>query len=169
MYDNYLVFEPWKIFKSYAFLGNARTPYSTLYDISTETVVLSVAGLIPGYYATFFFIDRWGRIPIQNMGFAALTLLFIGLGASYHALSKTSAGQKGIFALYCIANFFQNFGPNSTTFIIPGEAFPTRYRSTAHGISAASGRLGIVMAQLVVFFLEKNNEDVCSANYVQYV
>lgn len=26
--------------------------------------------------------------------------------------------------------------------VIPGEVFPTRYRSTAHGISAASGKLG---------------------------
>ncbi|RUP47658.1 hypothetical protein BC936DRAFT_145483 [Jimgerdemannia flammicorona] len=30
------------------------------------------------------------------------------------------------------------FGPNATTFIYPGEMFPTRYRSTCHGISAAS-------------------------------
>lgn len=51
--------------------------------------------------------------------------------------------------LYCLANFFQNFGPNTTTFIVPGEVFPTRYRSTAHGISAASGKFGAVIAQLV--------------------
>ena len=39
-------------------------------------------------------------------------------------------------------------GPNTTTFIIPGEAFPTRYRSTSHGISAASGKLGAIVAQV---------------------
>lgn len=43
---------------------------------------------------------------------------------------------------------FQNFGPNATTFIIPGEVFPTRYRSTGHGISAASGKLGAIVAQV---------------------
>lgn len=123
----------------------------------------------PGYYATFFFIDKWGRIPIQKLGFASLTLLFIVLGASYDSLAKTSSGQKGVFAIYCVANFFQNFGPNSTTFIIPGEAFPTRYRATAHGLSAAPGRLGILIAQLVVFFLEKTNEDKCTQSYVRYV
>lgn len=42
----------------------------------------------------------------------------------------------------------QNFGPNTTTFIVPGEVFPTRYRSTAHGISAASGKLGAIVAQV---------------------
>ncbi|KAG8937788.1 Inorganic phosphate transporter pho84, partial [Tulasnella sp. 408] len=41
-----------------------------------------------------------------------------------------------------------NFGPNTTTFIIPGEVFPTRYRSTSHGISAASGKLGAIVAQV---------------------
>ena len=32
--------------------------------------------------------------------------------------------------------------------MIPGEAFPTRYRSTSHGISAASGKLGAIVAQV---------------------
>lgn len=58
-------------------------------------------------------------------------------------------GAKGAFVfLYCMANFFQNFGPNTTTFIVPGEVFPTRYRSTGHGISAASGKLGAIVAQV---------------------
>ena len=42
---------------------------------------------------------------------------------------------------------------NTTTFIIPGEVFPTRYRSTAHGISAASGKFGAIIAQIMAFKL----------------
>lgn len=38
-------------------------------------------------------------------------------------------------------------GPNTTTFIVPGEVFPTRYRSTSHGISAASGKIGSIIGQ----------------------
>jgi hypothetical protein len=53
--------------------------------------------------------------------------------------------------LYCLANFFQNFGPNVTTFVIPGEVFPTRYRSTGHGFSAACGKLGAIVAQVIFF------------------
>ena len=67
-------------------------------------------------------------------------------GFGYHAILNHS--QDAFVFLYCLANFFQNFGPNTTTFVIPGEAFPTRYRSTAHGISAASGKLGAVVAQV---------------------
>ena len=31
------------------------------------------------------------------------------------------------------------FGPNATTFVTPVELFTTKYRSSLHGISAASG------------------------------
>jgi MFS transporter, PHS family, inorganic phosphate transporter len=58
---------------------------------------------------------------------------------------------KAFFVLYCLASFFANFGPNVTTFIIPGEIFPTRYRSTAHGITAASGKLGAIISQAIFF------------------
>jgi PHS family inorganic phosphate transporter-like MFS transporter len=70
------------------------------------------------------------------------------LGFAYHPLTKTKSASNGFVTLYCLANFFQNFGPNTTTFVVPGEVFPTRYRSTAHGISAASGKLGAVIAQV---------------------
>lgn len=73
---------------------------------------------------------------------------FFPKGFGYDKLLASAAGQKAFVFLYCLTNFFQNFGPNTTTFVVPGEAFPTRYRSTAHGISAASGKLGAVVAQL---------------------
>ena len=69
-------------------------------------------------------------------------------GFGYDKLTATSSSRGAFVFLYCLANFFQNFGPNTTTFIVPGEAFPTRYRSTAHGISAASGKLGAVISQV---------------------
>ncbi|EGN98965.1 hypothetical protein SERLA73DRAFT_108199 [Serpula lacrymans var. lacrymans S7.3] len=122
--------------------------YSNLYNICVGNLVLSVAGLIPGYWVSFLFIDSWGRKPIQLMGFTMLAILFIIMGFAYDRLNATSAGRNAFVFLYCLANFFQNFGPNTTTFIVPGEAFPTRYRSTAHGISAASGKLGAIIAQV---------------------
>ena len=63
-------------------------------------------------------------------------------------------------ALYCLANFFQNFGPNTTTFVVPGEVFPTRYRSTAYGISAACGKLGAVIAQIMLAAVGNRFDDV---------
>ncbi|KAF8486185.1 phosphate permease [Russula ochroleuca] len=122
--------------------------YQSLHNVSVGNIILSVGGLIPGYWASFFLIDSWGRKPIQMMGFIVLTVLFVIMGFGYDALTKTHTDSKYFVFLYCLANFFQNFGPNVTTFVVPGEVFPTRYRSTAHGISAASGKLGAVVAQV---------------------
>ncbi|OSC99890.1 phosphate transporter [Trametes coccinea BRFM310] len=127
--------------------GTAKV-YQNLRNITIGNMVISVAGLIPGYWATFLLIDRWGRKPIQLMGFTMLTILFIIMGFGYDKLTATESARNAFTFLYCLTNFFQNFGPNTTTFIVPGEAFPTRYRSTAHGISAASGKLGAIVAQV---------------------
>ncbi|KAH9812143.1 inorganic phosphate transporter [Melampsora americana] len=120
--------------------------YQSLMNVSIGNIVLSIAGLIPGYWVAFAFIDSWGRKPIQIMGFAALTSLFIIMGLAYHQLVDHSLHL--FVVLYCLANFFQNFGPNTTTFVIPAECFVTRYRSRSHGISAASGKFGAILAQL---------------------
>lgn len=52
-----------------------------------------------------------------------------------------------MLAIYILIQLFFNWGPNTTTFIVPGECFPTRYRSTSHGISAGSGKIGSIIAQ----------------------
>ncbi len=74
-----------------------------------------------------------------------LTIIFCLIGFLFNTLPP-----GGLVALYCLANFFCNFGPNTTTFILPGEVFPTRYRSTGHGISAASGKIGAILSQALV-------------------
>jgi len=129
-------------------ITGTRKVYDNLINICVGNLILSAAGLIPGYYASFLLIDKWGRKPIQLMGFTLLTIIFCILGFGYEKLTATPAATKGFVFFYCLANFFQNFGPNVTSFVIPGEIFPTRYRSTATGISAASGKLGAVVAQV---------------------
>lgn len=37
---------------------------------------------------------------------------------------------------------------NRTTYVYPAEVFPTRYRATAHGISAACGKAGAIISAL---------------------
>ena len=54
--------------------------YEILRKTAVGNIILAVGGLIPGYWATFLLIDSWGRKPIQLMGFAMLTALFIIMG-----------------------------------------------------------------------------------------
>ncbi|GAA6047400.1 hypothetical protein JCM3770_001286 [Rhodotorula araucariae] len=126
--------------------------YHTLMNNSVGNIILVVAGLIPGFWASFALIDVWGRKPIQLMGFTILTITLSCMGFGYDKLKENAVGA--FVFLYCLTNFFQNFGPNTTTFVIPGEVFPTRYRSTAHGISAGSGKLGAIIAQIMAFKLK---------------
>jgi len=118
--------------------------YEIFYRTAVGNLILVCAGAIPGYWVSVATIDTLGRKPIQIMGFSILTILFIIIGFAYNKLSG-----HALLALYVLAQFFFNFGPNSTTFIVPGECFPTRYRSTSHGFSAASGKVGAIIAQVV--------------------
>ncbi|KAJ3556347.1 hypothetical protein NM688_g2077 [Phlebia brevispora] len=140
--------------------------YTYFINLCTANMVLSL-GSIPGYWATFLLIDneKVGRKRIQLQGFTVLTILFLTMGIVFpklvsnptfaDSLFSLSSGAKGFIALLCIASFFQNFGPNTTTFVIPGELFPTRYRSTCHGISAASGKVGAIISQFVLTRLHR--------------
>ncbi|KAJ5773663.1 hypothetical protein N7457_008559 [Penicillium paradoxum] len=120
--------------------------YQVFYRNAVGNLILICAGAIPGYWVTVATVDTIGRKPIQLLGFAILTILFVAIGFGYESLKHT---HNGLLALYVLAQFFFNFGPNATTFIVPGECFPTRYRSTSHGISAAAGKIGAIIAQCV--------------------
>ena len=132
------------ILQAIGYSGGA-TVYDQLYRSAVGNIILVCAGAIPGYWVTVATVDTIGRKPIQLMGFSILTVLFVAIGFAYHKLSP-----HGLLALYVIAQFFFNFGPNATTFIVPGECFPTRYRSTSHGLSAAAGKVGSIIAQVVI-------------------
>lgn len=45
---------------------------------------------------------------------------------------------------------FHKLWTNSTTFVVPAELFPARFRSSCHGISAASGKAGAIIGAFIV-------------------
>ena len=55
--------------------------------------------------------------------------------------------------LYFMSSFFGQFGPNATTWLLPGEVFPTDIRATCHGISAATGKVGALVAGIWFAYL----------------
>ncbi|KAJ1908435.1 hypothetical protein LPJ81_000051 [Coemansia sp. IMI 209127] len=139
------------ILNAIGFVGSG-SPYNKLMKNAAGNIILNLLGTIPGYWVTVFTIDRLGRRTIQFIGFTFLLILFCILGFGYHKILDKSVA--GFIVLFTLAQFFQNFGPNATTFIIPAEAFPTRFRSTCHGISAASGKVGAVVSSLGFFHLK---------------
>lgn len=126
-----------------------------VYHLSKAMFLVALFSTVPGYWFTVFLIDRIGRFTIQLIGFFFMTVFMAIIGFNYEKLRgddcKTchtgfANGNPRMFAiLYGLTFFFANFGPNSTTFIVPAELFPARFRSTCHGISAASGKAGAIL------------------------
>ncbi|EMC99269.1 hypothetical protein BAUCODRAFT_396872 [Baudoinia panamericana UAMH 10762] len=125
--------------------AHGKNLYQVFSRAAVGSLIIVCAGAIPGYWVTVATVDTIGRKPIQLMGFVMVFAMLCVMGFGYHAI-----GNDGLLACYIIAQFFFNFGPNATTFIVPGECFPTRYRSTSHGISAAAGKVGSIVAQCVI-------------------
>ena len=111
--------------------------------LAVGDVLVSLAGAVPGYWAAVVLIDRLGRRPLQYIGFAVMAGAFFLLAVAYHPLV---AVLPLFVAIYAATFFFANFGPNTTTFVYPSEVFPTAFRTTGHGIAAAAGKVGAVVA-----------------------
>ncbi|KAH6645382.1 major facilitator superfamily domain-containing protein, partial [Truncatella angustata] len=120
--------------------ATGNSPYDYLLRNAEGNLIIAVAGYVPGYFLTIAFIELLGRKWIQIQGFLVTALMFgILAGAPW-----LSSGSR--FALIIIAQLFFNFGPNATTFIVPGEVFPSRVRGIAHGFCAAVGKLGAILS-----------------------
>lgn len=55
--------------------------------------------------------------------------------------------------MYGLTYLFSNWGANTSTFIVPSEAFPTRIRATAHGLSAAAGKIGATVGNSLLIYV----------------
>lgn len=56
--------------------------------------------------------------------------------------------------MYFLSSFFNQFGPNSVTFLVAAEVFPTPIRATAHGFSAAWGKMGALLAAVLYNYID---------------
>jgi MFS transporter, PHS family, inorganic phosphate transporter len=132
------------IFSKVGWIPSAGTmnAIEEVYRIARAQAIIAMCGTIPGYWFTVAFIDIIGRYIIQLMGFFFMTVFMLALAIPYHHWTHH---HTGFVVLYAFTFFFANFGPNSTTFIVPAEVFPARLRSTCHGISAACGKAGAIV------------------------
>ena len=131
----------------YAYYGNTiSTPQiialvsphaSPTAAVAIELAVFAVAA-VPGYILAIARMDRIGHRRLQLAGFVLMGACFAVIGL---VPGMTTLVVPFLLA-YGTSYFFTEFGPNMTTFVLPGELFPTRLRATGHGISAGVGKLG---------------------------
>lgn len=117
--------------------------FSEAFAVARLQAIVAVCSTIPGYWVTVYFIDKIGRVRIQMMGFFFMAIVYLAIGIPYKHWGR--GVDAGFMVLYGLTFFFANFGPNTTTFIVPAELFPARFRSTCHGISGAIGKVGAII------------------------
>ncbi|XP_004147179.1 probable inorganic phosphate transporter 1-3 [Cucumis sativus] len=134
------------IFTAIEWLPPAKTmsELEECFKIAKAQTLIALCGTVPGYWFTVALIDYLGRFFIQLMGFIMMTIFMFALAFPYNHW-KEKPHRIGFVVMYSLTFFFANFGPNSTTFIVPAEIFPARLRSTCHGISAAAGKAGAIV------------------------
>lgn len=115
--------------------------------LKTLVVVLI---MLPGYFVGIALINKLGRKLTQIQGYCNMVFWFGICGIFYSSLKE----MPGLFVLiYGMTFFFSNFGPNLTTYVIPGEIYPSQAKATLHGCSAAAGKLGAAIGSMSMPFV----------------
>lgn len=118
--------------------------------IGAKGTALIDIGFLVGISVAIYLADRWGRIPLQITG-------FIGCAAGLLVALIGRSGGDGNLPLivlgFVIFQFMTNLGPNSQTYLIAGEVFPTKCRGIGAGFAAASGKVGAVLTAFCFPFL----------------
>ncbi|MCL4446016.1 MAG: MFS transporter [Actinobacteria bacterium] len=144
-----------------AFYGNsvssplilkALQPKATLLDNILIAGAIFLVFAVPGYWLAVWLMDKIGRKRIQWQGFLVMAISFAVI-ALVPGLTKN---PWAFLILFGISYFFIEFGPNMTTFVYPGEVFPTSIRGIGDGISAGGGKVGAFVGALMVPSLLKS-------------
>lgn len=117
--------------------------------------LINVGVSLCGYYAASFMIDNklYGRKKMQMVGFLMDFILFVVPAFHYHYYLEPMH-VHAFQAMYFLSSFFNQFGPNSVTFLVAAEVFPTPVRASAHGFSAACGKLGALLASVLYNYID---------------
>lgn len=117
--------------------------------------LVNVGVSLCGYYLASFLIDHklYGRKLMMQIGFLMCFIMFV-VPAFHYKYYTSVAGIKSFQAMYFISSFFNQFGPNSVTFLVAAECYPTPVRATAHGFSAAIGKAGALLASILYNYID---------------
>jgi len=117
--------------------------------------LINVGCELIGYYLAALLIDHkaYGRKRMQGVGFIMSFILFIIAAGAFPILNKKGPGGHAFEFIYFFSSFWIQFGPNSTTFLLAAEVYPAPIRGTAHGFSAAVGKLGALAATVLYNYI----------------
>ena len=125
----------------------SETPLDLLRKTAQDSLILTSIAL-PGYAVAGWVMGKRTCCITQTpryvmlQGFAAMGILYLTIGWNWTYLRHY---PLVLVFLYGLTFFFANYGPNTTTFILPSLLYSPECRSTLNGMSAASGKLGALV------------------------
>jgi PHS family inorganic phosphate transporter-like MFS transporter len=125
----------------------SETPLDLLRKMAQDSLILTSIAL-PGYVVAGWIMNKRTFCVTQTpryvmlQGFAAMGILYLTIGWNWTYLRHY---PLVLVFLYGLTFFFANYGPNTSTFILPSLLYSPECRSTLNGISAASGKLGALV------------------------
>ncbi len=122
------------------------------------TLIITLAQ-IPGYFTAAYLVEKIGRK-------ATLTpfMLLCALGSSFFGSART---EHDLIFWGCLLSFF-NLGAWGVTYGYTPELYPTWLRGTGTGFAAAFGRIGGILAPLVVGKMMGNRGGGFTAVFVMF-
>ncbi len=116
--------------------------------------VLIKAITIPDGLLTVITIERWGRRPLQILGFRGREISLVLLGFLLRFLSSSARSMsQNSWVARCLLAPARAWGPDKTTVITAAEQASTEVRASTQAISEASGRLGGIIGVAAYSFL----------------
>jgi putative MFS transporter len=108
---------------------------------SFSYVIVMTLAQVPGYFSAAYFVDRVGRKK-------TLALYVLGTAVSAYFFGQGSTAAM-ILTLGSLMSFF-NLGAWGILYTYTPELYPTRARGTGAGWAAGFGRIGGILAPIVV-------------------
>ncbi|WFC99056.1 hypothetical protein MYAM1_001792 [Malassezia yamatoensis] len=135
--------------------GGGKLQTTWLYNL------INIGVQLPGYYLAALLVDNkmYGRKNMQAVGFLCTFALFCGAEFAFKTLTaKNHPGNLKAFQfIFFFSSFWNQFGYNSTTFLVAAEMFPASIRASCHGFGAAWGKLGALCPTIIYNYVTDNH------------
>jgi nitrate/nitrite transporter NarK len=106
--------------------------------------------LLVGFLVGLWVVPRVGRIRMQVIGFGGMVVGMLTLLIATQLDGGAGRHVGLVLTGFVIFNLLMNAGPNSTTFTLSPELFPTQLRASASGFAAGTAKLGATLGVFVL-------------------
>jgi PHS family inorganic phosphate transporter-like MFS transporter len=119
---------------------------------------------LPGTIIAILLLKPKGSRWLNIYGFWLIAVSFGCLAICFHVSETGLKWPK--FIIFCVCTFALSCGPNVGTYVLPATLYPFAVRTTFHGLSAGSGKMGAVIGTFIYTPIQ-NGAGIATVLWVQ--